>query len=97
MVPKQATPADMAKALLALLEERLDPILEWKAEAIEAALREFAASSSWKPKEAFMAARVAVTGRAATPPLFETMELLGKEVCRRRLRSAAETLRRTPA
>jgi len=95
MVPKKATPAEAAKGLAALLEERLDPILEWKAEAIEAALRSFAESSGWKPKEAFMAVRVAVTGRPATPPLFETMELLGKEVCRRRLRSAAERLRRS--
>jgi len=37
--------------------------------------------------------RLAVTGRAATPPLFETMAVLGKEVCRRRLRKAAEVLR----
>jgi glutamyl-tRNA synthetase len=40
-----------------------------------------------------MTVRLAVTGRAATPPLFETMAVLGKEVCRRRLRKAAETLR----
>jgi glutamyl-tRNA synthetase len=42
-----------------------------------------------------MAVRVAVTGRAATPPLFDTMAVLGKEVCRRRLRRAVETLRTT--
>jgi len=40
-----------------------------------------------------MPVRIAVTGKAATPPLFETMAVLGKEVCRRRLRRAAETLR----
>jgi hypothetical protein len=34
-----------------------------------------------------------VTGRTATPPLFETMEVLGREVCRRRLRRAVEVLR----
>jgi glutamyl-tRNA synthetase len=94
MVPKQATPAETAEALQGLLEERLDGILEWRADALEAALRGFAQSSGWKAKDAFMAVRVAVTGRPATPPLFETMELLGKEVCRRRLRSAVEALRR---
>jgi hypothetical protein len=36
---------------------------------------------------------VAVTGRPATPPLFETMAVLGKEICRRRLRGAIEALR----
>ena len=54
---------------------------------------ELAEQREWKPKELFMAVRVAVTGRAATPPLFETMLILGKEVCRRRLRSALDTLR----
>jgi glutamyl-tRNA synthetase len=40
-----------------------------------------------------MPVRVAVTGKAATPPLFETMAVLGKEICRRRLRHSVETLR----
>jgi len=40
-----------------------------------------------------MSIRVAVTGRTATPPLFDTMEVLGKEICRRRLRSAVDVLR----
>jgi glutamyl/glutaminyl-tRNA synthetase len=37
--------------------------------------------------------RVAVTGGKASPPLFETMAVLGKETCRRRLRGAIETLK----
>jgi glutamyl-tRNA synthetase len=92
MVPRKGTAAETAKALQSLLEDRIDAILDWKADVIEAALRSFAEAIAWKPKEAFMAVRVAVTGRAATPPLFETMELLGKEVCRRRLRGAVEVL-----
>jgi glutamyl-tRNA synthetase len=40
-----------------------------------------------------MPVRIALTGKAATPPLFETMEVLGKELCRRRLRRAIATLR----
>ena len=40
-----------------------------------------------------MPVRVALTGRTATPPLFETMEVLGKARCRWRLRRAVETLR----
>jgi glutamyl-tRNA synthetase len=39
-----------------------------------------------------MTVRLAATGRAATPPLFETLAVLGKEVCRRRLRAAADAL-----
>jgi hypothetical protein len=33
-----------------------------------------------------------VTGKPASPPLFESMELLGKEIVRRRLRQAANFL-----
>jgi len=93
MVPKDRTPAAVAKALGALLEQYVDPQFEWNAETVEAALRAFAEAEGWPPKDLYMTVRLAVTGRAATPPLFETLAVLGKEVCRRRLRRAAEALR----
>jgi glutamyl-tRNA synthetase len=93
MVPKERTPAETAKVLRALLEEEVDPILEWSAPAVEAALRGFGDVNGWAPNELFMAVRVATTGRAASPPLFETLAVLGKETCRRRLRRAAEALK----
>jgi glutamyl-tRNA synthetase len=93
MVPKGRTAADTAKALRALLEEAVDPILEWKQGTVEAALRGFGEKAGWAPNELFMAVRVAATGRAASPPLFETLAVLGKETCRRRLRRAAELLK----
>jgi glutamyl-tRNA synthetase len=93
MVAKGRTPPQTAKAFRALLEDHLDPILEWEAAHIEAAMRDFCETSEWAPKELFMPVRIAVTGRAATPPLFETMEVLGKARCRWRLRRAMETLR----
>jgi glutamyl-tRNA synthetase len=43
-----------------------------------------------KPKLAFGPVRVAVTGRRVSPPLFESMELLGREESLRRLRAALE-------
>jgi glutamyl-tRNA synthetase len=93
MVPKGRTAAEVAKSLGSLVEQRFDPLLEWSSATTEAALREHAEASGWPAKEVFMAVRVAVTGRGATPPLFETMAVLGKEICRRRLRRAAEVLR----
>ena len=93
MVPKGRTPADTAKALRALLEEVVDPILEWEQGAVEAALRGFGEKAGWAPNELFMAVRVATTGRVASPPLFETLAVLGKETCRRRLRRAADVLK----
>jgi len=93
MVPKGRTPAETTKVLRALLEEVVDPILEWEQGTVETAIRGFGEKAGWAPNELFMAARVATTGRAASPPLFETLAVLGKETCRRRLRRAAELLK----
>jgi glutamyl-tRNA synthetase len=93
MIPKGRTAAETAKALSVLVESGLDPLLEWSASSVEAALRSHAGTLGWPVKEIFMPVRVAVTGKAATPPLFETMAVLGKEICRRRLRRASEVLR----
>jgi glutamyl-tRNA synthetase len=97
LIPKNRTAAEVAKAFQALLENHIDPLLEWEAASIEAALRAFAEASGWSSKEAFMAVRVAATGQVATPPLFETLAVLGKEVVRRRLRRAIERLGAFPA
>jgi glutamyl-tRNA synthetase len=93
MVPKDRTPAEASKALRALLEEEIDPFLDWKREPLETSIRRFGERIGWAPNELFMAVRVAVTGRSASPPLFETLVVLGKETCRRRLRRAADALK----
>ena len=93
MVGKGLTPPQMAKIFRQLLEESLDPILDWKIETVEEAIRDFADRHELSPKQLFMPVRIAVTGRTATPGLFDTMAVLGKELCRRRLRCAMDILR----
>jgi len=93
LVVKDHTPPQTAKLVRLLLEETLDPMLEWSAASVEAALRDFCERHEISPKALFMPIRVAVTGRPATPPLFDTMAVLGKEICRRRLRQAIDVLR----
>jgi glutamyl-tRNA synthetase len=93
MTPPNRTSTEAAKALDTLLEKHLDVLLDWNAAAIEGGVRAFAEDTAWSAKDAFMVVRVAVTGRAATPPLFETLEVLGKEAVRRRVRRAADLLR----
>jgi glutamyl-tRNA synthetase len=93
MVPKGRAAGEVSKALTGLLEAAIDPLLDWNADTVENALRAFAESGGWVGKDLYMTVRVATTGRTATPPLFETLAVLGKEVCRRRLKRAAETLR----
>ena len=90
---KKKTAAETAEVLAALVENALDPLLEWDAARLEATLRGFAEQAGWKAGDLFMPVRVAVTGRTATPPLFETMAVLGREACRRRLRRAVAVLR----
>ena len=62
---------------------------EWTTESIEVALRESLIDGlGRKPKVAFGPVRVAVTGRRISPPLFESLELLGRERSLRRLDAA---------
>jgi len=46
-----------------------------------------------KAKDVLMPIRMIVSGKKASPPLFETMAVLGKERCRFRLRAAIKNLR----
>ena len=58
----------------------LQAVGEWRAADIEAALRAaLVEAMGLKPKVAFGPLRVAVTGRRVSPPLFESMEILGRE------------------
>jgi glutamyl-tRNA synthetase len=89
-VPEVA-PADVGKALLGYVE-RFEARVGWTKQMLEDEANAWCGVLGWKTKHAFMLLRVAVTGRTATPPLFETMAALGKEITRRRLRRAAEAL-----
>jgi len=69
--------------------EVLDGVGEWSHDAIEAALRAVLIEElALKPRIAFSALRIAVTGSHISPPLFESMELLGRERSLARLKSA---------
>jgi len=72
--------------------KELEPIIDWTHIAIEAALRSSLIDEmGLKPRIAFTALRIATTGGTISPPLFESMELLGKEAALARI-SAALTL-----
>ncbi len=62
------------------------------ASSLEAVLRTLAAELGLKTGELFGLLRVAVTGRTAAPPLFQTMAVLGRERCLRRIESALSKL-----
>ncbi|HEX9037236.1 MAG TPA: glutamate--tRNA ligase [Ktedonobacterales bacterium] len=70
----------------------LESVGDWAAAAMEAPLRELVAELGLKPVQLFTSLRVAVTGRTVSPPLFETMETLGRDISLRRLRNAIAAL-----
>jgi len=89
-------PGDAAKVLtedgLRVVREARDTLAglgSWDTAAIESALRtSLVEKLGLKPRLAFGPVRVAVTGRRVSPPLFESLELLGRERSLARLDSA---------
>ncbi len=61
-------------------------------DSLDKALREAAASLGLKPGPMFQPIRVAVCGRKNAPPLFETMAVLGRDVCLQRIGEARKKL-----
>ena len=89
LVAKKQTPADSLRALEQTLE-RLSGLEEWEIGPVESCLRGLAADLGWKAGQLFMPIRVAVTGKTATPPLFESMVALGRERSLKRLQAAID-------
>jgi glutamyl-tRNA synthetase len=93
-------PADLippkgdAKLALAVLERARQVLAkaDFQRESLEAALRPEAEALGLKPGSMFQPIRVAACGRKAAPPLFETLEVLGREVCLKRLDQAIAQL-----
>ncbi len=81
-----------AQDALRQAKARVEALPSWEHEALEAALRALAEELGVKAGDLFMLLRVAATGRPVSPPLFESMELLGRERCLRRIDAALEKL-----
>ncbi|HIA00791.1 MAG TPA: glutamate--tRNA ligase [Myxococcales bacterium] len=95
LVPKKkfdGRPVDVRKMLLKAVE-CFDGVRHWTEEELEAALRALADELEWKAGHVFAPVRTAISGRNATPPLFETMVVIGPALCRARVRAAAELLK----
>jgi glutamyl-tRNA synthetase len=81
------------KGVLDVAIPALEALPEWVSADIEAALRAALVEGlGIKPKFAFTPLRVGVTGRRISPPLFESMQILGRESSLVRLRSLRATL-----
>jgi glutamyl-tRNA synthetase len=86
---KFLTPA--AAPHLAALAAVFEAAPTWEAEPLEAVLKHWVEQSGVTMKDVAQPARVALTGRSASPPLFEVMAVLGKPLCLSRLVRGAST------
>lgn len=86
-VSKFLTPE--AKPRLAAVAALFEAQSDWSPAALEAAFKAWAESQAVPLKDVAQPARVALTGRSASPPLFDVLHVLGKERSLARLRRAA--------
>lgn len=91
---EKAAKKNLKEAAIAPLDAgiaALEALTEWDTPTIEAALNKALIEDlELKPRVAFGALRVGISGSAISPPLFESMELLGRESTLTRLKAARE-------
>ena len=80
---------ESGRAVVRAAHEALSALTDWDTATIEEALRaKLVEELGLKPRNAFGPVRVAVTGSRISPPLFESLELLGRERSLARLEGA---------
>jgi nondiscriminating glutamyl-tRNA synthetase len=97
LVPKRwdaATTLAGLRAARATIAGSSAPI-DFEADELEPPMRALAEARGWKAGDLFMAVRVAVTGRTATPPLFDSLVALGRDRVLARIDAAIDTLERS--
>jgi len=99
LVPKKHAPEDALRLLDAAAQALAAPTLDgarWTAVDLEAALRALAEATDTKLGPLLQPVRVAVTGKTVSPPLFETLELLGQRTSLARIAAARALLAPAP-
>ncbi len=86
--------AKEASTWLIELLEKLEGLQSWNVEHIKEACENYCKEKEIKTKDLFMTLRIVVSGGTVSPPLFETIHVLGKEMTRRRMRLASDNLKK---
>lgn len=94
LIQKGKTRKETAE-ILSQLATQLGKLSEtdWQHDQLEKIGRALVEKSGWSASDLFMTARIALTGKTATPPLFETMVILGKKKTIKRLLDASKLIR----
>ena len=91
LLSKKRDAKSAAKAMT-IASQKLEEITTWDATTIEDVLRPLATKLNLSTGELFGLLRIAITGRTAAPPLFQTMAILGKGKCLERINKALQLL-----
>jgi glutamyl-tRNA synthetase len=94
LVPRKKEP-EFALTVVEALQETFSAVEDWTTDVLEETTAQFCEDRDWSKGWVYMPLRIAITCRRVSTPLFETMEILGKEECMDRLETArqkAETL-----
>ncbi len=91
LIPQGKTPADI-RTMVTELAEILDETYDWHVSKLKETVEAHKSKLGWKPKDYFMTLRLVLTGRKDSPPLFECMEIIGREMTRFRLRDVLRVL-----
>jgi len=83
---------ETVRKVLALARWNLDGLAEWNTSSIETALRSVASATDRKFRDIVRPLYVAVTGSPASVPLYDSIELLGRDLTRERLRHALQLI-----
>ncbi len=93
-VAADAMPGENGAEILDRAILALNPIDDWTHDHLESVLRTtLIEDGGYKPRDAFGPLRSAISGRRISPPLFESMELLGKDSSLVRLQRLRDQLR----
>jgi glutamyl-tRNA synthetase len=84
--------AKSAAKAMTIASQKLKEVTVWDATALESILRPLATELNLDTRKFFGLLRVAITGRTAAPPLFQTMVVLGREKCLKRFNTALQLL-----
>lgn len=89
VTPIESVADPTSQEVLRAAQRALESLSHWSAEAIEGALRAALIDElGLKPKHAFGPIRIAITGSRVSPPLFESMEILGRQKALQRVDQA---------
>jgi glutamyl-tRNA synthetase len=95
LIAKNMNKESTLKALEVSLE-KIKALKDFDEASLETLLRPLAEELGLKAGQLFSVLRTAVSGEVATPPLFQTMVVLGQERCLKHMAAALERLRRMP-